>query len=74
MARTLSPEKLSSKSKIDQISWLFRPEASHQEHILADVISTLARYAKDSTLLVDNNDDLEILLAVSTVLHRAGKL
>ena len=75
MARSVSQRKLSRKSQIDPISRLFRPKASRNERHLANVITTLAWYAKHSTLPVDNNgDDLEILLAVSTVLHRAGKL
>jgi hypothetical protein len=74
MPRSLSPRGFSRKSKIDQISRLFRPEASHQEHTLADVISTLAKYAKHCLSPPRNKHDLKILLRVSIVLARAGKL
>lgn len=74
MAQSLSAAKLSRKSKIDQISRLFRPEASHQEQILADVISTLAWYAKHYPCPPRNSHDLKLLLGVSIVLVRAGKL
>jgi hypothetical protein len=74
MALSLSRGTFSGKSKTDQISRLFRPEASHQEHILADIISTLAWYAKHCPCPPRNSHDLKILLRVSVVLARAGKL
>jgi hypothetical protein len=73
MPRSLPPGKLSRK-QIDQISRLFRPDASHREHTLADVISTLAWYAKHGPCPPRSSHDLGILLRVSIVLAQAGKL
>lgn len=77
MAVSVSPQKLSRKSKSDQISrlcQLFRPQATRQERILADVIKTLAWYAKHCPCPPRNSHDLKILLRVSIVLARTGNL
>ena len=74
MPRSVYLRKLSRKSKVDTISRLFRPEATNQDRTLADVISTLAWYAKHCPCPPRNSHDLRILLRVSIVLAREGKL
>ena len=53
---------------------LFRPGATRRERVLADVIRTLAWYAKHCPCPPRNSHDLKILLEVSIVLARAGEL
>lgn len=82
MAVSLSLESSSCKRKIPEIAGpavktleaLFRPRAPQRERILADVIQTLAWYAKNCPCPPRNSHDLRILLRVAIVLARAGKL
>jgi len=77
MAVSVSPHKLSRNSKSSQISHLgqlFGPRATRRERVLADVIETLAWYARHYPCPPRNSHDLKILLRVSIVLARAGKL
>jgi hypothetical protein len=82
MAVSLSLESSSCKRKIPEIAGpgvqtleaLFRPRAPRRERILADVIQTLAWYAKHCPCPPRNSHDLKILLRVSVVLARVGRL
>ena len=57
-----------------KLDLLFRKDASPAERALADIIKTLAWYAKHPLSPPRNSHDLRILLHVSIALASAGKL